>query len=71
MPQLDVSQLRCPMALLEVKRWLHQQVKATQCSLLITGEQECRDILRYLHMAGFTLLAQYWRGSQLQLTLTV
>ena len=70
MEQLDVSHLRCPQPLLEVKLWLKQAQCGQQLELVLADTGSRRDIPAYLERVGHSVKTVSHSSHRLRLIIT-
>ncbi|GAB3016923.1 sulfurtransferase TusA family protein [Bowmanella dokdonensis] len=59
MQALDISELTCPLALLEVKRWLAGQSPGRQLTLILRhASADNQDVIRWLSSRGISASSQ-------------
>ncbi|WP_416304871.1 sulfurtransferase TusA family protein [Neptunicella sp. SCSIO 80796] len=71
MPHLDVSHLKCPLALLQVKRWLAGCVPGQQVELTISRTIDSQDILRFIVVSEHRIVMQNEDNNTVQLFVVI
>ncbi|ALS98442.1 hypothetical protein AT746_09345 [Lacimicrobium alkaliphilum] len=62
---LDLSALSCPLALLELKRWLHKQTRNEGLYLILRADSaDNRDVLNWLEKQRIGLQPTHASGTQ-------
>lgn len=68
---LDVSHLTCPLALLQVKRWLAAGLPQQKVQLLAPKGQKSQDILRFIDLSEHEIIMQSEQPDGLQIVILI